>query len=1707
MKNRIASLFLVFALLMSLCNFAVARDNRITVQSGGAERFTDVPTDHWAYGYINQVVGSGLFNGKTATTFEPSNAMTRSQFVMVMARMEGMSSLEGQYTVTRFPDVTPTRRAAGPIAWASADEQGFVRGFGDGTFKPDSPITRGQFAALIHRYIIAKRYTNLHVVDPIPAQFTDADSVSSAFTEDVEYARIHGLLTGYSDGTVRASNPITRAAIAAILARFLDLVTESGYTPLLDGPEGTPVQSGDGTENGPTVNVPTSYDGMRLNITNAKRGTTTFLSVLRNGVQVASDDLKPGDVVTLSHVPNDGYRATITVKDSKGRKVNVNTNGNVSTFTVPENMPVTITLKYLKEGSSGGGGGGGGSSGGGGGLPNPPAYAYYLQATAVRTAASNAEGSVWLSKDPITAANVATATHETSLSWSDANHGATFIFYAVLEKAANVTATSVVSVDGTARPEAVTNTDTSIPGYTVLTISVNSTSTAAATPTQVTVTATFTGQSTGSGDEPGPGPGQTERHWTVNVTNNDEFVYFALSTTDPTAPTAENPTTPTAPAALTANGTASVNLTVTDGTAANVYLTLTPRAGFKFDASALELTPAADTTVTQIWPASNSNETDTRVYRITRSAFTVDNTTTSVSILMQLLSGVGRTYDVTVNSRLADGTVLPTAEVPLEATADLNKATYLNRVTVNVPFLTGYRGYSLSSITVVGADNTTVTYTKDNANSSATGDVYYFTMPDQAVTVTVTYAANANANLNFDVAVNITGQGAVSLNIAGVTQTIDTANVTTFPVHRYVRLDASGAVIVTEDNTTGTAMTQADYVELYGNENFTLPVHLTATPVAGRNYRFTSASYNGTAVSADNISAEQTVQSGTALNVSVSFSQITSYGYNLTVIGQGTVTNTFDNVSRTNTSGLPETYSSGLVVDAPGTLTITATPTVASGKSAKDYEVMINGEVSTSRSATITLTEGELTDIIVEMQPKDREAVQFTVQVVNGSVRVRPESGRIMNASGYTAETAKDQLKTTSGTLTSDTVSSQTRSYYAFENSVITIIPNTSDTSKVAEITVTKTPGGAASDVMNTRGFSFQLTSPQATAVVRFGTFDSYSVLFQAPYNGGTGPSMRSLSTSIAKTYDATVQDVLYSLNNGQRIDPATNTRTGITNEFSAPATLNQTLAYYFSHRVAKDEDGTKITGAESVKNMLENSIQSSISTVFPSVVEAKKAELKADPSNVTGPIGTEMRSRQAANPTPTEVTGAAKSTVLETVYAGTDTLTQLRNGEIRESSFQVMANVTTILSAEKENQLKTQYQTQYPALANDLTGKSAESQLSGFVSDYLGKIKVDDSYNYSNLTPTFTVTPNSANSTTPTLTISANVTAANNNWPQLDSSVSMAQYADRFNVWILAQISSVSYDSNGNGIFEANEAVTLPAMQPSLYSAAQLDITVDKASMLSSIDSAVRNTWNSNFTSSGIAIDMTQVLSGEMIGNVVKDVIQGPSDMLTNRIGSLGSGANTRAAFMNLYDGFVECNSKTPDSMLTLKTKSGTSTVIGRATNNNQNLVLTINFNEILRDSATPTDETSYEVLVDLLIGLRNGISTDIRETSATNNKNQSAQSVIAGLIEGQLNGRNRNAVTVNKWGTTKQGSQLSAAEKKEVSNLLAALAMNSEMDDAFNSAWRSFEESGYQSVTFTLTLDAAKRAGLAPILESYYGNADTKTLDIGFNVTQVIN
>lgn len=87
-----------------------------------------------------------------------------------------------------------------------------VRGYPDGTFRPDAPITRAEFAA------IASRYEKL---EKGHAYFTDIDERHWAYAE-VASAYHKGWINGYPDGSFRPENHITREEVLTIANRMLD---------------------------------------------------------------------------------------------------------------------------------------------------------------------------------------------------------------------------------------------------------------------------------------------------------------------------------------------------------------------------------------------------------------------------------------------------------------------------------------------------------------------------------------------------------------------------------------------------------------------------------------------------------------------------------------------------------------------------------------------------------------------------------------------------------------------------------------------------------------------------------------------------------------------------------------------------------------------------------------------------------------------------------------------------------------------------------------------------------------------------------------------------------------------------------------------------------------------------------------------------------------------------------------------------------------------------------------------------------------------------------------------------------------------------------------------------------------------------------------------------------------------------------------------
>jgi len=170
------------------------------------KHFVDVPSGYWAERSIDFVTARGLFAGTTETTFSPAAPMTRAMLATVLYRLE---SKPANSVDAAFDDVAEGSWCDAAIDWASAN--GIVAGYDDHTFGANDPITREQLAAMLWR--LAGR----------PAAKA-VDTGCSAYAKDaMSWAVANGILQGDGAGNYNPKANATRAEVAAMLMRFINL--------------------------------------------------------------------------------------------------------------------------------------------------------------------------------------------------------------------------------------------------------------------------------------------------------------------------------------------------------------------------------------------------------------------------------------------------------------------------------------------------------------------------------------------------------------------------------------------------------------------------------------------------------------------------------------------------------------------------------------------------------------------------------------------------------------------------------------------------------------------------------------------------------------------------------------------------------------------------------------------------------------------------------------------------------------------------------------------------------------------------------------------------------------------------------------------------------------------------------------------------------------------------------------------------------------------------------------------------------------------------------------------------------------------------------------------------------------------------------------------------------------------------------------------
>ena len=108
--------------------------------------FSDVSADKWYNNAVSTLCNMGVIGGYADGTFRPDAPISRAEFAKIAV---SFTQNTGSATYNYFTDVKTTDWFA-PYVTAAKDA-GLIEGYSDGSFKPESKITRAEACAIVNR--------------------------------------------------------------------------------------------------------------------------------------------------------------------------------------------------------------------------------------------------------------------------------------------------------------------------------------------------------------------------------------------------------------------------------------------------------------------------------------------------------------------------------------------------------------------------------------------------------------------------------------------------------------------------------------------------------------------------------------------------------------------------------------------------------------------------------------------------------------------------------------------------------------------------------------------------------------------------------------------------------------------------------------------------------------------------------------------------------------------------------------------------------------------------------------------------------------------------------------------------------------------------------------------------------------------------------------------------------------------------------------------------------------------------------------------------------------------------------------------------------------------------------------------------------------------------------------------------------------------
>lgn len=275
--------------------------------------------------YIENLIQSNIVSGYSDGSFRPNNYLTRGEMAKFVAN--GFD-FEDNHGGQLFPDVTPDNPFFGYINTLRAES--IVNGYSDGTYRPDSFVTRAETAKFIYG-ALNKKINIQYNYSSENSSFSDVGN-ENIFKGAINYLSNNQIVNGYSDATFRPNNYITRAEMSKMIDKSINIMILGQIDAYLDN--NTEVSRMNLSNSvGAYMEVPASITGPGARQINLSTGHTfdcwTFANPISDTIELSSTNCSRTNIADMLTIPNNMDSARDWARNYYGTFTNhiIETNG------------------------------------------------------------------------------------------------------------------------------------------------------------------------------------------------------------------------------------------------------------------------------------------------------------------------------------------------------------------------------------------------------------------------------------------------------------------------------------------------------------------------------------------------------------------------------------------------------------------------------------------------------------------------------------------------------------------------------------------------------------------------------------------------------------------------------------------------------------------------------------------------------------------------------------------------------------------------------------------------------------------------------------------------------------------------------------------------------------------------------------------------------------------------------------------------------------------------------------------------------------------------------------------------------------------------------------------------------------------------------------------------------------------------------------